>query len=71
MSAKRRFRVWKSRRAAGRTPAQWRWECTLCVPPSRGARNGDGAWGKIISVSLPHHMRVRYSHHQLVARYES
>ena len=46
----------------------WRWECSLCWPPARGARFGPDAWLKILRISLPHHMRVRDCHHQHVAR---
>ena len=44
----------------------WRWECTLCDPPAWGQRNGPEAWVKIVTVSMPHHFRVRDGHHRWV-----
>jgi hypothetical protein len=46
----------------------WRWECTLCRPVSRGGRFGPQAWEKIMSVSMPHHFRLRHQHHAWVLR---
>lgn len=61
---RRSFRIWQ----APGPGLGWRWECTLCHPPSKGGRYGPGAWERIIRVSLPRHMRVRVYHHRYVAR---
>lgn len=60
---KRRFRIWQ----CPKNPWCWQWECTLCDPPAHGGRHGPDAWAKILTVSLPGHMRRRYYHHRHVA----
>jgi hypothetical protein len=49
------------RQRAGR----WHWTCHLCYPPANGSRN---VWADIYRISLPRHMKTRYSHHEWVAR---
>jgi hypothetical protein len=49
------------RRHCGR----WHWCCHYCYPPAQGSRN---VWADIILISLPRHMRTRYSHHDYVRR---
>lgn len=76
--AERKFYVWQdtlidyrgySAYADGRWGRHpWRWLCTLCEPPSYGFRARTGAQQAIVAVSLPHHMRVRRSHHEWVRR---
>lgn len=44
----------------------WRWECTLCHPPTRGARYGADALDRIVRISMPRHFRVREYHHKYV-----
>jgi hypothetical protein len=59
---KRRFRIYYDA-----PTCSWRWECTMCWPPARGARFGKDAWEKIIRLSLKHHMDARWNHHKHVA----
>ncbi len=74
----RRFYVWQDRRVTyaldfsrkyrwERHP--WRWLCTMCDPPSEGCRVQQGAWLKIITISMPRHFAVRYAHHKHVAEH--
>lgn len=49
------------RRRCGR----WTWCCHYCYPPAQGSRNN---WADIYRISLPHHFRVRYFHHDYVRR---
>jgi hypothetical protein len=57
----RKFRVWRDPEAGC-----WRWECTMCHPPSYGCRTTDDAWSRIVTTSLRHHFRVRCCHHKWV-----
>jgi hypothetical protein len=63
---RRRFRVWRDPFVSH----IWRWECALCEPPVYGYRTTRDAWEKIITVSMPHHFRVRHGHHDWVRRAE-
>lgn len=65
----RLFFIWRDphiRYRQGHRP--WRWCCTLCEPPSFGFRSRPGAWARIITVTLPRHMRVRRQHHAWVKK---
>ena len=44
----------------------WRWECSMCDPPAYGQRCGPDAWLKIVTISMPHHFRVRDGHHRWI-----
>jgi hypothetical protein len=74
--AERKFYVWQDRcikygdkfaEARGWELRPWRWLCTMCDPPACGFRVKKGAWEKIMTVSMPHHFRVRGQHHKHVA----
>jgi len=74
----RRFWIWEDRtisyrdgtaRRRGWGQHPWRWCCTFCDPPAFGFRAREGAWQAIVTISMPRHFRVRYCHHQYVARY--
>jgi len=62
---RRAFRIW----ACPGGEDCWRWECSLCHPPCHGARFGADAWARIVTISLPRHMRVRACHHAWVRRH--
>lgn len=68
---RRKFYVWRDpfiryrgsqRQQWGDAP--WRWCCTMCEPPSFGFRCKPPAWERIMTVSLPHHLRVLHYHHE-------
>lgn len=44
----------------------WRWECSLCWPPARGARYGPDAYRRVLHTSMPSHFDHRRSHHDWV-----
>lgn len=62
-TTRRKFRVWEDREAGC-----WRWECTMCHPPSYGYRTTNDAWYRIMTVSMPRHFFVRRYHHEHVRR---
>lgn len=55
----RSFRVWRDADVGC-----WRWECTWCFPPARGARFGSDAHARIIRTSMPNHFEHRAGHHR-------
>lgn len=55
---RRKFRIWQEE------PGFWRWECMMCSPPARGGRHGPEAFRKILTISMPGHMRRLYYHHR-------
>lgn len=65
----RKFWVWRCRVTRYRPGhSAWRWCCTLCEPPTFGYRTVADGWFRIITESMPRHMRNRRQHHQWVAR---
>src|SRR4051794_13191143 len=64
----RRFFIWRVRFRNYR-PSMWRWCCTLCDPPSYGARTTADAWEKIVKISLPDHMQFYRKHHAYVQEF--
>lgn len=60
---RRRFTIYKDRETRC-----WRWQCTYCWPPARGARFGRDAFARIVATSMPHHFRCRAGHHEWFER---
>lgn len=67
----RKFWVWRCRVTHYRRDrSAWRWCCTLCEPPTYGFRTRPDAWFRIMTISMPNHMRRLRQHHQFVARHK-